>query len=493
MDNVRENKPTANILMNSMRAMGYSFESAVADIVDNSISAYATNVEIKFPIDPTTCYVAICDNGFGMSPDELFDAMKYGSEQKGEYRVEDDLGRFGLGLKSASLSQCRRLTVASKKNDKIFAFIWDLDVIQERKDWYIIECTPYQISAIPHITYLDNNDTGTVVVWEKFDLIERSTGNVYSELSKYQEITANYLSLIFHRYLNGEGKMPLKIKVNNYTLIGLDPFLENHKKTNIRRRIEIPVPDSCGIERTIVVQPYVLPFQKDLTSEDKRLSGGIENYRSKQGFYVYRNKRLIIWGTWYGRHRDELTKYARIKVDIPNTLDDIWELDIKKQNAKIPVVIRNRLTHAVDEAMDIAVKAQTYRGRIEKTDDNLDFIWNRIKERDDHYIYKINRESKIFDLIKSKVDGETWNWIDMVFDEIENAVPYQQIYIDKSQNNIDDSIDAERLADVKDKGQILIDLAMSMGATDKVAVVDKLFKSEPFSKYPELKQKLQED
>lgn len=121
MNNLRENKPTADILMLSMRAMGYSFESAVADIVDNSISAEAKRISIRFAIDPKNLYVAICDDGHGMSSEELFDAMKYGSEQKRTGRSESDLGRFGLGLKSASLSQCRKLTVASKKDGHISA------------------------------------------------------------------------------------------------------------------------------------------------------------------------------------------------------------------------------------------------------------------------------------------------------------------------------------------------------------------------------------
>lgn len=346
MDILKENKPTADVLMNSMRALGYSFESAIADIIDNSISAAARNILLRFPISPSDCYVAICDDGTGMSQAELFDAMKYGSQQKRKHRDDNDLGRFGLGLKSASLSQCRRLTVASKKEETISAYIWDLDIIEHKRDWYMIECTSYQVSSIKEISYLDNLDSGTIVVWENFDFIEKSSGNVYAELSKYKESTANYLSLIFHRFLNRSGSNRLSISINNYTLSGLDPFLENHSKTNIRRKIEIPVVDSDGIERMVSIQPYVLLFQKDLSSEDKRLSGGIEHYRSKQGFYVYRNERLIVWGTWFGRHRDELTKYARIKVDIPNTLDDIWGIDIKKQNAKIPSIIKSRLPHA---------------------------------------------------------------------------------------------------------------------------------------------------
>ena len=138
MDKLRENKPTADVLMTSMRAMGYSFESAVADIIDNSISAHASKISVRFPVDPAECFVAICDNGDGMTPEELFDAMKYGSENKRAGRSSDDLGRFGLGLKSASLSQCRKLSVVSKKNGTVSAFIWDLDVIEEKREWYVI-------------------------------------------------------------------------------------------------------------------------------------------------------------------------------------------------------------------------------------------------------------------------------------------------------------------------------------------------------------------
>ena len=154
--------------MTSMRSMGYSFESAIADIIDNSISASAHNIWLRFPIDPLDCYVAICDDGYGMTREELFDAMKYGSEQKRGHRAADDLGRFGLGLKAASLSQCRRLTVASKKNGEVSAYIWDLDVILDKKDWYMIECSPLEISSIKQISWLDNLDSGTIVVWENF-------------------------------------------------------------------------------------------------------------------------------------------------------------------------------------------------------------------------------------------------------------------------------------------------------------------------------------
>lgn len=494
MAELMRNEPTANVLMNSMRSMGYTFESAIADVIDNSISAKCHEIRLKFPIDPQDCYVAICDDGEGMSKNELFDAMKYGSQLKKDFRELDDLGRFGLGLKSASLSQCRKLTLASKKNGIISSFCWDLNNIEKQCDWSIIEYNESEISNTKFIDYLDNKESGTIVLWENFDILRKSSGSVYAELSKYQESVTNYLELIFHRYLNKSKPNNVDIYVNNYKLEGLDPFLEKHKKTNIRREMVIPVKDSLGAEQKIVVQPYVLPFQKDLSAADKKKSGGIEEYRTKQGFYIYRNERLIIWGTWFGRRRGELTKHARVRVDIPNTLDDIWCIDIKKQTATIPNVIKNQLTKAVDEAMNLAIKAQQYRGRIENVDDNVDYIWNRVKvPHEEQFFYKINRDSKIFNFIKDAVDDETWSRIDMVLDEIENSVPYQQIYIDKSQNKVYDTIDDERIADIKAKAIMLVKMAIQMSGQSKEEAIEKIFVSEPFVKYPQLKDKILEE
>lgn len=490
MAKYRINEPTADVLMTSMRSMGYTFESAIADVIDNSVSAKCHRIDIKFPIDPQDSFVAICDDGEGMDENELFDAMKYGSQIKRNMRAVDDLGRFGLGLKSASLSQCRKLTVMSKKNNKVSALRWDLDHVLNAGDWSVIEFSNEEISEIKFSDYLVDKKSGTVVLWEDFDVLQKSSGGIYSELSNYQEIVANYLSLIFHRYLNKPKPDTVDIFINNYQLKGLDPFLEKHKKTNIRREITLPILDSDGNEQYIYVQPYILPFQKDLSAEDKKKSGGIEEYRTKQGFYVYRNERLIIWGTWFGKKKGELTKHARVRVDIPNTLDDIWRIDIKKQKAYIPGVIKNQLNKAVDEAMNLAIKAQKHRGRIENVDDNIDYIWDRVKvPREDKYFYSINRNSKIFDLIKDDVDDETWNKIDMVLEEIENSVPYQQIYIDKSQNVVYDEIDEERMADVEQKAVMMINIAQKMGQ-DRQKAIEILFSSEPFVNYLELKEKL---
>ena len=291
MPGEKRNAPAANKLMNSMRSMGYSFNAAVADIIDNSISAHATRIDIKFPISPSDLYVAICDNGCGMNNIELEDAMKYGSDLKGDAREEDDLGRYGLGMKSASLSQCRKMTTISKKDGELSAYTWDLDYVEQKRDWFMINYSPDEVKKLKFVDYLNDLSSGTVVVWENFDFMKKNEGDVYLGLSNAEASLSSYLELIFHRYLNRNDGKQVEIWINNYKLEPLDPFLENHKKTNIRRKISIPIMDSNNVERMVTAQPFILPFQKDMTKEDKKLVGGMEDYRTKQGFYIYRNER----------------------------------------------------------------------------------------------------------------------------------------------------------------------------------------------------------
>lgn len=484
------NPSKANVLMESMRAMGYSFESAVADIVDNSIGVYARNVQIYFPCEPTNCFVAICDDGEGMDSECLFQAMRYGSSDPNKERTENDLGRFGLGLKTASLSQCRKLTVVSKSNANVSAYCWDLDYVKKTKDWDLLQLDLEEIQKLPCISYLDDKAAGTIVLWEKFDVIFKSTGDVFSSLDLHKSRCEDYLSLIFHRFINSK---ELSIRINNFELKGKDPFLENHRKTNRRKEIVLPVKDSQGIERKVTIIPYVIPFQKDLSAQDRKLLGGIENLRTKQGFYIYRNRRLIIHGTWFGIAKNELTKNARILVDIPNTLDDIWEIDIKKQNATIPKQISNQIRKAVEEAMGLAVKSQKHRGRIENIADEYSYIWDRVEDRG-KYTYRINRSSAAFEFLQGEeISDSTLAKIEMMLHQIEEAIPYQQIYIDMSGNLINDDADTQRKAEILSDAEYLLSIKKSMEGTVTVEDIDKLFKSEPYCKYQELKSRIQEE
>ena len=489
----RENIPVAPTLMGSLRSMGYSFESAVADVIDNSISAHATFVKVLFPTNPLEpTAVGILDDGEGMSGDELFEAMRYGSMASEAERNEDDLGRFGMGLKAASLSQCRNLTVVSYSKGKRSAYTWDYVYIQKKQKWIIQELTSQEIDKLPYVNLITEQTKGTLVIWSDFDVLSKSSdGQVYETLVELKKTLEKALALIFHRFLSASGSAKLKIQINNQSVKPLDPFLERHPKTSSKKERTIAINDSEGVERLIYIKPFVLPFATDLSDNDKKLIGGIENLRAKQGFYVYRNNRLIIWGTWFGmKPRAELTKNARIRVDIPNSLDDIWSIDIKKQSASIPKRIQQQLKNTVIQALDISTTKQTHRGRKEKTEEDKDFIWDRFQDRNDCFYYQINRTSKLFQFVREQLSEEDYNLFQLFIGEIEKNLPIQQIYIDKSNEKISTEVEDSRIDDVYQMSIQLITQIQKITNQTYQEIIPDVMKSEPFCNYEIIKDRL---
>lgn len=417
------NNPSPDVLMNSMRSIGYSFKTAVADIVDNSISAHASEVRIYTPINDDI-YIAFFDNGDGMDRDELLNAMKYGSNR--DSYCETDLGRFGLGLKSASLSQCKKLTVASKKGDQLSAFCWDLDTVSASKTWDCLELDINEIDFLPRIDVLKKVGQGTLVLWQNFDIIyKKSNGHIREELFEEVEETEKHLSLVFHRFIKRSFKQ-LKIYINDDRIIGFDPFLEDHPKTDSQKPSLIKC-DGADIK----IQQFILPHMSDLSNSDIDKLGGDDMLRSGQGFYIYRNDRLIIYGTWFrlasSSINSELFKYGRIKVDIPNILDDMWDIDIKKQNASIPKQILSSLRKAV---VNVRVKskdksAKRAKLKLEK-DDNK--IWNKNLNRNNKEEFIINCDSKF---VKNFIDGfEDADKAKIIrfLEALSCSIPYDDIY-----------------------------------------------------------------
>lgn len=492
MSESKENIPQADVLMGSMRSMGYSFEAALADVIDNSISAGAGCVRVFFPTssdDDQT--VGILDDGTGMDGSELFEAMRYGSSSSELVRRDTDLGRFGLGMKSASLSQCRVLTVVSCSGGDLSAYCWDYNYIRHKKQWLVLSISGRELDGLPFVDRLRQQGRGTLVLWQDFDTIAKSNdGQVYDTLDRLKESVAAHLSLIFHRYLN-RPKNKVSMYVNNRQLRGLDPFLEKHAKTTTMKERLFPVVDSSGKEQMIRVKPFILPYLSDMTNKDKALMGGVEEMRTRQGFYVYRNERLIIWGNWFGMtRRGELTKNARIRVDIPNTLDDIWSIDIKKQVATIPKSIRNKLTKLVGDALGISVTKQTHRGRKQKVDEQIDYIWDRMEGRDKCFYYKVNRDSELFRFVKGRISEEDADYVELLVNEIEKCVPTQQIYIDKSNGCITEEEDSHRQDDVFQKAVMLLDYARRSCELPIGQLIDNVMRSEPFCGFKDIKDKL---
>ena len=490
MPTMLKNPPNAEILMQSMRSMGYTFESAVADIIDNSISANATNIEIEFPSDPSHIYVAIIDDGDGMTKSELIKAMKYGSTNVNDKRDEKDLGRFGLGLKSASLSQCRRLTVISKKNKEYNAFSWDLDTVTMTNDWSLLEYESTEIENLIGFNKLKTLESGTVVLWEDFDYIYKmSKGNVYHELSKKLDESEKNISLIFHRFMT-KSRNKVKILLNGRELIPLDPFLESHKKTTEKKEDLISQEDKDGITRHIVIKPYILPYQKDLSENDIKKLGGQTRLNREQGFYIYRNDRLIIWGTWFKMApKNELSKYARIKIDIPNTLDDIWSIDIKKQRAILPPVIENQLIKKVEDSLEVSKTKVNHKATVK--DDNRNRLWHISKTREDKVLFKINRNSPIIENIKQQVSESAFANIEDLINYIEKTIPYQDMYIAVANNNVDSKISTEEKAILINKAKLFVEqLLMVSNNSTKEEIIENVLKIQPFSEYEFIKEAL---
>ena len=329
---ITEHPPHAPSLMESTRAIGYSVEAAISDIIDNSISAHAQNIHIcYFPVHGQGPYIYILDDGDGMSEELLHEAMRYGSCDPEEERTKDDLGRYGLGLKTASLSQCRKLTVLSKERGMIHGRCWDLNYIKQVNTWALQELEPDEMAGLPGYSDLQALEHGTLVLWQDLDKLLIGESDPENALGKKLKPVREHLALVFHRYLTGEtGLSKVSIMINNRSVEPHDPFLTG-KSTQLMDDETIRVRGE-----KIVVRPYILPHISRLSASEIEILGGKDGLRKEQGFYVYRNKRLLIWGTWFKLMRKgELSKLARVQVDIPNSLDDLWTLDVKKSTAQI--------------------------------------------------------------------------------------------------------------------------------------------------------------
>ena len=425
--------PFAPALIESMRSLGYSFPAAIADLIDNSISAHATDIEIYSDpgIDP---FLVIVDNGHGMDSEKIYEAMRYGSTNPLEERSEDDLGRFGLGLKSASLSQCRSLVVVSKKDGEMHAYSWDLDYVIESQAWMLKGYSEKEILKLPLINTLEEKKAGTYILLSDFDRIKESTGNINETFNKYLDEMINHLSLVFHRFID-EG---LKIYVNGLQIEAKDPFLTYHRATQRKRESSFYIN-----EEKITLKPFILPHMSKLSQDDLDKVGGKERMRNDQGFYVYRNKRLIIWGTWFRLERkDELNKLARVLVDIPNSLDYMWSIDIKKSTASLPDIIKKNMYNAVYESVISSEAVHTYRGRKETKNTDIEYVWEKIKVREG-YEYQINRKIPQLELLEAALDEPEIKLLNSLLTTIESSFPVQALYVDVAKGKIEDKKEDE--------------------------------------------------
>lgn len=474
----KESIPFAPALIESMRSIGYSFKTAIADLIDNSISANCKNIDIITTPGENPKFVLL-DDGCGMNEDEIENAMRYGSKNPLENRQFNDLGRFGLGMKSASLSQCRKLVVVSKKDEEISAYSWDLDYITQSGTWSIIGYSKEEIDKFPFINRLYDLEHGTYLLLDDFDRIQESTNNMEETFTKEISNMIEHLALVFHRFLN-EG---LKIRVNNSEIRGRDPFLINNKKTQLRREQQIRIDNEI-----ILVQPYILPHISDMTKEDKKKIGGVETLKNEQGFYIYRNKRLIIWGTWFRLERkDELNKLARVRVDISSKLDYMWNIDIKKSSANLPDKIKKNLYTAVRDSVINSENVNEYRGRRERIHKDIEYVWERNNLREG-YEYKINRNIPEIVALESSLDKNQLRLLDNLIKEIENNFPIDSFYLDASKGSLKKEVNLEvkkQYEEIKESIEYL-----KKENKDYIGILRIYMRSQPYCLNDELVEKL---
>ena len=411
-----------------MRDLGYSLETAVADLLDNSISAEATIIQIFCDLTLDNPVLAVIDNGKGMNADEVVAAMRYGSSDPAEQRLPGDLGRFGLGLKTASLSQCRRLTVVSSQDNVLHSTEWDLNLIDEKDDWLISVLDEEEIRKLPFVEMLGKN--GTLILWRDLDrLLEDVTGPKQHEvINEKLDALGKHLSLVFHRYLSGEirGRKKLTVLVNGHNLEAFDPFCRSNSATQ-RLPEEIVRIDGARVK----MQPYILPHHSKLSATEYDYYQSRSDFISNQGAYIYREGRLMAWGDWFRLiPKGENTKLARVQIDFPCKLDASWTIDIKKSRANPPLQVRNRLKQVIEKISERSTIV--HRGRGKKLFDEIKTpVWERYADQG-QIRYSLNRKHPLVLALEANLEDGTHYRLDILLEAIESSLPVEMIYSDCS-------------------------------------------------------------
>ena len=407
----------------------------MADIIDNSISADAKHIQVLSNPDDEEPYVVIFDDGHGMGFNELDNAMTLGSDRDEKEDSEYELGRFGLGLKSASFSQCLRLTVASKNCNRINAMRYDLNKIQEKNEWLLDILDSEEIDSLPEIDLLKKANTGTLVIWQCFDKIMEESDSFKNSFINAIGVAKSHIELVFHRFWDD-----IEISFNGHRIEKRDPFLTNAPNHQEGRTMTINVDG-----QDIFVTPFVLPYANSLTEDNKRMLGNPKSIYDDQGFYIYRNKRLIIWGSWLRmKIRSEFNKLARVRVDIPSSLDSLWMLDVKKSSAKIPDKIKDQLQISIKDSIVRSKREVKYPGKKEAEAEHP--LWQRIDLHGGKVKYEINREdNSLYSALADMLDDKQLIALNTYLDKIEEFIPKGLIVSDNadSLNIVNSDVDSD--------------------------------------------------
>lgn len=488
----RKAPPRAMAMLESLRGLGYSTAAALADIIDNSISAGASEIRIDFQWDGPDSRVLILDDGRGMSDPELEGAMRLGDKNPLADREVNDLGRFGMGLKTASLSQCRRLTVASVKDGTLSCLRWDLDELaaNPQDDWLLFEGPAY--GSQRHLASLSGKTAGTLVLWEKLDRIV-TTGYSADNFGDLIDGVEFHLAMVFHRLLQ-DLHAPIKLMINDRPVEPWDPFMTGHSAKPWASPIARQRTDS-GL---VLAQCHVLPHRDKLTNAEFEANAGPAGWTAQQGFYVYRNERLLVAGGWLGLgspkawNRDEVYRLARIQLDIPNSADADWKIDVRKSTARPPVPLRSWLIALAENTRDRARRVFAFRGSPAPAVGNqpIGQAW-RIDRLKTGIRYRIDESHPSVAAVLER-SGDSKPLIKAMLRVIEETVPVQRIWLDTAENKETPrtGFEGEPTAAVIEIATVLFHDLIDRRGLSKEEARKSMLRTEPFQKYPSLIEKL---
>ena len=403
-------------LLESMRAVGYSFETAVADVIDNSIAARAKTIHLLSSSDGAR-RVSIFDDGEGMDRETAILAMKLAAQSPTAVRSASDLGRFGLGLKTASLSQCRRLTVATKRDGQLTVLRWDLDHVITTGRWLVVEPDANDANSLYGRELLEKTDHGTLVCWDDLDLLMMTEGSDQADFDAAVARVRDHCSLVFHRFVTGNDVRKIAMTVNGSAFAAFDPFLTRSRATETRSE-ELKLDG-----QVLPVVAYTLPFINKLTARERDLALAPGGFRDSQGFYVYRAGRLVVWGTWFRlNQKSEMGKLARVRVDVPNSLDHLWVLDIKKSSASPPRELREALKILASQFIKPSTRVQQFRGRQLKETGGLTRLWGVIVDRNS-FRYEVNREHPVIKHFAESLEPDQLGRLEGLLEDLEQSFP----------------------------------------------------------------------
>lgn len=358
-------EPDPARVMEGLRDTGYDFNTAMADIIDNSIAANATLVKVYVNINPKNeVRVFIADNGIGMDKNGLLNAMKYGSQERSD---PSSLGKFGLGLKTASTAFCRCLSLLSKTNTSEYHKVrWDLDEIARINKWKLLE-PAIEKSEINLLESVSKGGSGTLVIWDKVDRLMKNYSNIGSRNNAFKRIIdklKSHLSMVYQRFLDHEfeGVKHFSLFLNDEPIKPWDPFCLKEPKTQLLASQPVKV-EFGGKESFFNIKAYLLPRVDEFSNPQAKKDAKISN--DMEGFYVYRENRLIYFGSWLDMFvNDPHISLLRVDFSFDHTLDEQFNVDIKKSriilNEEIFEYIKNVFMPAPRrEAENLYRKGQT--------------------------------------------------------------------------------------------------------------------------------------